>query len=185
MQKLNDDDRARLRADFVVPTILSQMMAGMEPLDDVAEYTVHDIIGDLRPDGGLICVALSALEIAAYYPHMPIAGALALEAERVIAEFGAHWLRAEDADVNAVRQSLVHIPEDLESIADLLDATQAAMDHADIVGRTLCDMLALQARAHAETAEEELYNINLMPLSREHIAAESGGARIIPFPARP
>ncbi|MBU0858758.1 MAG: hypothetical protein KJ667_02365 [Alphaproteobacteria bacterium] len=185
MQKLSADDRTRLRTDFVVPLILSQMCAGLEPLDDVAEYTIHDIIGDLKPDCGLLCLALCASEIAAYYPHAPIAGTLALESERIIAEFGSLWLHHSTGlqaqnDIRTIRESLVHIPEDLEVLADLLDATQATLDEADITGRTLCDMMALQARAHAESAEDELHNINLMPLPR----AATEQAKIIPFPAR-
>lgn len=185
MQKLNADERTRLRTDFVVPLIVAQMLAGVEPLDEVAEYTIHDIIGDLKPDCGLLCVALCAAEIAGHYPRTPIAGVLAIEAERLIGEFGALWLRnvAEGpAEVNkqAIRESIVHLPEDLEVLADLLDTTQAELPEGDITARTLCDMLALQARVHAENAEEELHHIRLSPLSR---AAVTGG-NVVPFPGR-
>ena len=181
MQRLSADDRTRLRTDFVVPLILGQMFAGLEPLDEVAEYTIHDIVGDLRPDCGLLCVALCAAEIAGHYPRTAIAGVLGLEAERIIAEFGSLWLHhaaGAEGDAQAVRESLVHIPEDLEVLADLLDATQAALEDADATGRTLCDMMALQARAHAEGAEEELQTISLMPLPR------AAAGKVIPFPAR-
>lgn len=170
MQKLSADERTRLRTDFVVPLIMAQMMAGIEPLDEVAEYTVHDIIGDLKPDCGLLCVALCAAEIAGHYPRTPIAGVLGLEAERIIGEFGGLWLRhaagTQPDSIQTVRESLVHIPEDLEVLADLLDATQADLPEDDITARTLCDMMALQARAHAESAEEELHDIHLAPMPR-------------------
>ena len=175
MQKLSADERTRLRTDFVVPLILAQMMAGIEPLDEVAEYTVHDIIGDLKPDCGLLCVALCAAEIAGHYPMTPIAGVLGLEAERIIGEFGSLWLRhaagtAPD-NLQMVRESLSYIPEDLEVLADLLDATQAELPEADIITRTLCDMMALQARAHAEAAEDELHDIDLAPMPRAAMAS--------------
>lgn len=184
MQKLSADERTRLRADFVVPLIVAQMIAGLEPLDEVAEYTVHDIIGDLKPDCGLLCVGLCAAEIAGHYPRTAIAGVLGLEAERIIGEFGSLWLRhaagGSSDTAQTIRDSLVHIPEDLEVLADLLDATQADLPEDDIIARTLCDMLALQARAHAEAAEDELHLIKLAPLPR---AAVSGG-NVVPFPGK-
>lgn len=180
MPYLSDNDRTRLRTDFVVPLIIGQMFAGLEPLDDVAEYTIHDIVGDLKPDCGLLCVALCAAEIASHYESLPVAGILALESERIINEFGRLWLR-DKIDAAEIRQSLVHIPEDLEVLADLLDATQAEITDTDITARTLCDMMALQARFHAESAEEELQRIKLAPLPRQ--AVETG--KVIPFPVRP
>lgn len=183
MQDLTDQDKEKLRADFVVPLIVGKMLAGVEPLDEVAEYTVHDIVGDMKPDCGLLCVALCAEEIARRYPAHLSAGILALEAERLVEEFGGLWIgqmRGVEADIQVVRASLVHIPEDLESLADLLDATQADLPEGDIVGRTLCDMMALQARVHAESATEELHNISLMPLPRAAVAQ----GKVIPFPRR-
>lgn len=179
MPYLSADDRTRLRTDFVVPLIIGQIFAGLEPLDDVAEYTIHDIVGELKPDCGLLCVALCAAEIAGHCPALPVAGILALESERIIAEFGNLWLR-DHIDTAEIRQSLVHIPEDLEVLADLLDATQAEIAGNDINARTLCDMMALQARVHAEGAEDELQRINLAPLPRQ--AVETG--KVIPFPVR-
>lgn len=189
-KKLTDHDRTRLRGDFIVPLIVAQIFAGTETLDDMAEYTIHDMIGDLKPDCGLLCIALCATEIAAHYPRTAIAATLAMESERVIAEFGALWLHhglgARADALQTIRASLVHIPEDLETLADLLDATQGELPAHAHTARTLCDMLALQARAHAESAEEELYNINLMPLPRPATPAPAmaPSATIIPFPAR-
>lgn len=184
MQRLSADEQTRLRTDFVVPLIVAQMLAKLEPLDEVAEYTVHDILGDLKPDCGLLCVALCAAEIAGHYPRTPIAGVLALEAERLIGEFGSLWLRHATGggpdSAQLVRESLVHIPEDLEVLADLLDATQADLPEDDIIARTLCDMLALQARAHSENAEDELHQISLARLSR----SATRGGNIVPFPGR-
>lgn len=184
MQKLTRDDRSRLRSDFIVPLILSRICEGLETLDDIAEYTIHDMIGDLKPDCGLLCLALCASEVAMHYTDIPMAATLALESERIIGEFGSLWLQhghsAPPEALPLIRESLAHIPEDLEVLADLLDATQAELPEENIKARVLCDMLALQARVHAEEATDELLNINLTPTPRTPVPE----AVIIPFPAR-
>lgn len=65
-----------LENDFILPIVIRQMMQGLEPLDQIAALTMHDILEELEPDTALLCIALSARKIALHCAHMPAAGML-------------------------------------------------------------------------------------------------------------
>ncbi len=161
MNSLTDTQLAQLHVKFIVPLAVGEMLAEKEPLDDVAEYTLHDLIGSLQPDTALLCLALCAQHIAAHTDFLPIGRALGAEAEKIVTEYGPLWLAHEEGQsgINdqVVRDMLTHIPEDLEAMGDLLLATCGELnDEAFAIPAILCDILGDQAHMHKEAAERQL-----------------------------
>lgn len=157
---MSDNDIAKLHARFVVPIVIDSMLRDEEALDDIAEYAMNQIIDELRPDTALLCLALCCQRIAPYINHLILGKTLQLEADKIVAEYGPLWLAHEcghdNLDESDVLNLLVHIPEDLESIADLLDTVIDSLEEYHSVPAILCDILCVQARIHKENAELEL-----------------------------
>ena len=175
LKELNDNELAKLHAKFVVPVAVDQMLHAQEALDDVAEYTMHDIIGSLQPDTALLCIAMCAQHVSAHCGHLLIAHALRAEADMVVNEYGPLWLANEAGAQNLREEEIIrllrHIPEDLEALGDLLEATCAELDENAPIPAILCDILMTQARAHMEFAELELATLGLLPLEKEDVPA--------------
>jgi hypothetical protein len=169
---------AKLHAKFVVPVAVERMLRGEEPLDDVAEYALNDIIGELQPDTALLCLALCAQHVATRLSYLPIARTLLMQAETIIGEYGPVWLANEAGSTlpneKSLRALLSHIPEDLEALGDLLGATLGELDDdSTSVAAILCDILSGQAAAHKETAEAELDQI----MASAPLRPSAGGAK--------
>lgn len=157
MQKaLSLEDFSTLQASLVVPVIIGDIMLGAEPLDDEARYALHDSLCEIDPDSALLAIALSAQHIAApFMGKIPLAVAVKYESEKLLQEYGPEWLaNYQGGPVNEdVLFDLLHtLPEDLEALADLLDAMAVSIIHDD-TARDLCGILSIQARAHMDVAE--------------------------------
>ncbi len=184
---LSDHDLARLHAKFIVPIVVDHMLRDEEPLDDIAEHAMNEILFELCPDTALLCIAMCARHIATKMSDLPIGRALSAEAEKITDEYGPLWLAHEqnpdNLDDDAIMDLLVHIPEDLEALRDLLEATMAELNEDHCIAAILCDILSLQADHHRDIAELELQSLNLHPQKR--VSAKNidcGGDNIIPFP---
>lgn len=187
---LTDHELAKLHARFVVPIVVDQMLRDEEPLDDVAEYAMNEILFELCPDTALLCLAMCASHIAKATGSLPAGKALAVQCEQIITEYGPLWLaheqNPETIDNDMVRETLSFIPEDLEALRDLLEATMADLEEDHCIAAILCDILSLQAEHHLTMAEIELNNLNLRPQSRPVVElAKTHGDNVIPFPAAP
>lgn len=194
---LSRNDVAKLHAKFVVPIIVHEMLSGKEPFDGVAEFTLHDIIGGMKPDTALLCIALCAQHLAAECSEHPIARVLGMESNTMIHEYGALWLahtQGQDIDDGQVIDALAHIPEDLECLCDLIGATQAELADQNGPQALLCGLLALQADAHRAAAENDLESADIEPQSRngfavpvnpQEVAVQSVGGNVIAFPTYP
>lgn len=185
-EELSDRELAALHVRFVVPMAVAAMLRGEEPMDDVSEYMINDILDNLEPDTALICIALCAQRVAAHTAHVAIGRAAAAEADRIVNEYGSVWLAHEAGrmamDDAALRAHLSHIPEDIESLGDLLMAVGAELEEeADAVPAILCDILGAQAHVHREKAEIELERHGL---SDRELPELSPGANVIRFPGR-
>lgn len=181
-------ETVRLQADLVVPVVVIRMLDDREPLDDVAEYAMNEIMFDMSPDTALLCIALCGAGIAESISALPAAGGLKIQCAQIIEEYGPLWLahgtHAESLDNATVRELLSFIPEDLESLRDLLDAALGEMEEDHCVAAILCDILSLQADHHRLLAEQELAKINIRRQSRPRVEfARRHGANVIPFPA--
>lgn len=185
---LSDHDLERLRAKFILPMIVEQMLSGEEALDDVAEYAINDILFELCPDTALLCLALCSLHIASSTRHLLVSKALSIEAKKIVDEYGTFWLAHEQNpdhfNDDEIASLLVHIPEDLESLRDLLEATLSGLDEEHSIAAILCDILSLQAGDHKDIADLELRSLDLQPQSRPVVAEniENYGDNVIAFP---
>lgn len=181
VQTLKTNELAQLYSEFIIPAIAGDMLTGTEPLDDIAEFTMHDIIAGMKPDAALLCIALCCMQISASQAHLPIASIMGIEAEQMVDDYAPLWLahknggKIDDADI---REKLTHLPEDLEALGDFLKATQLELGEKPTITSRLCDILSLQAEAHSEAAEEELEKIELASLPRA--AMKSGNIVLFP-----
>ncbi len=174
--QMKDTDLARLHVRFVLPVVVSRMLTGQEEFDEIAEHAINEILTEHRPDTALLCIALCAQHIAAEVSHIKTSHILSNGASRLIEDYGSLWLAHEDelqnatlnnttgtnADLDPKRlyELLEHLPEDLESIADLLDATIDELEEEHHLAAILADIICGQARMHQEVAEIELGQIN-------------------------
>lgn len=150
---------ARLHAEFVVPVVMARILRGEEELDDVAEYAMNEIMGELPPDTALLCIALCSQQVAAHLHHLPIARTLRIMADLVVNEYVPVCLAAESGNEPAKAELaalLSRVPEDLEALADLLGATIGELDETRLTAAILCDILREQARACKDIAEADL-----------------------------
>ncbi len=196
MSAVTKEDVARLHAYLVVPVAVSDALACAAPLEGETQYGLHVALSEIDPDSALLAIALSAYRIAQdYVGIVPVASALKMESDKIIQDYAPDWLaHYHDHPVqgDALYDLLCHVPEDLESLADLLESLQASIRDTQDPAHTLCAVLAIQARAHMEIAEyviNELENENLSPEEdgdRFNVptlfAEEMPGSNIILFP---
>lgn len=157
MSAVTKEDVARLHAYLVVPVAVSELLLTAAPVEGDAQYGLHVALSEIDPDSALLAIALSAHRIACDFARdIPVAGALKSESDLIIQDYGPQWLdnyHNHPVCGDALYDLLSHIPEDLESLADLLESLQAALHDPQDPAYTLCSILAIQARAHMEIAD--------------------------------
>lgn len=167
---LTQKDLLKLETLFVLPLVTQDMINGIEPMDEVAEYTFHEILSELRPDTALLCISLCCYHLSQNMGDGSAAKVLQMQSADMINEYGPLWLahEAEDPDLNDidVQKALTFIPEDIETMADLLDTVLGETEHNCETKRILCDIMSLQAHMHKDLALVELESIALEPSSR-------------------
>jgi hypothetical protein len=177
---LSDQQLALLHTRFVVPVITGQILRGNERLDDVTEYGFNTVLSDLEQDTALLCIALCAQNLSAHCGKLPAARMLRIGADKIVEDYGALWLATDSGtpvDEDHITTALSFIPEDLEAMAHLLEATLADLPEDSGIAAKLCDLLAAQATAHIDIAERKLEQHRL-PVNRR--AAMKGN--VIEFP---
>lgn len=176
MSAVTKEDVARLHAYLVVPVAVADALACGAPLEGETQYGLHVALSEIDPDSALLAIALSAYRIAQDFTgQIPVASALKMESDKIIQDYAPDWLaHYHDHPVqgDALYDLLCHVPEDLESLADLLESLQTSIRDTQDPAHTLCAVLAIQARAHMEIAE---YVIN--ELENETLGAEDAGDR--------
>ena len=191
IRALSDQDLASLHVKFVVPLVIRDMLTGAELLDDVAEYTLDEIIGELHPDTAVLCIALCAQHLAIYTDHVPISRALKTESDRIIGDFGGIWLAHENGypliHNEEIMDLLINIPEDLESLGDLLLATAADLDESEAIPAILCQILGTQAHMHKDMSESHIDGLIVgrpaQPQPEKKTAATiDNGSNVVAFP---
>lgn len=157
---LTDQQLATLHARFVVPIAVQMILNDSEQLDDECEYALHECLSELAPDTSLLCLALCGQQVAAAADDTAIVRMLGISCKRLTDEYGAALLaeagygdtRLSDEDALMMLQ---HVPEDLEELAALMDATLSESDPHSPAG-LLCDILSVQAMVQAERANHAL-----------------------------
>lgn len=157
MSLLNEQQLALLHTYLMVPIAVGDYLYNNTRVSDDGQYALHEALSEIDPDSALLAIAISAKHIALrYVNHIPVAAALSLEASKIIDDYGPDWLanyRGAPLDEDSLRESLSHVPEDLESLADLLDAVRLTLSDSEDPCLILCDILSIQARAHMEIAD--------------------------------
>lgn len=179
---------ARLHTKLVVPFAVGEMLHDGQELTPDMHYALHEALSEMDPDTALLAIALSAAHVAAQLcPQVPVSCALNAEAAKIVEEYGADWLSHADGQAPSregrdLLSLLEHIPEDLEALADILDASRAELEESDPVNQ-IGFILSAQARAHKDIAEYVLaelegQDIQTAPYDR----AAATGQNIIVFP---
>jgi hypothetical protein len=154
---LNDKDLARLTNNLQAPVIVQDILDGSEILSGDVQYGLHEILSEYQPDSALLCIALAAHKIASAYKEIsPNMGMLKMECELIVADYAGLWIdhsQARSIDHAVLMETLVDIPDDLESLAALLEGNMAFLESHNAEAAGLCEILIVQARAHALIAE--------------------------------
>ena len=154
---MRNRDIAKIANRLQVPLIIGDILNGEGALTDDVHMGLHEILSDDQPDSALLSIALSARAIATNFEgRASIFDMLKIECDRIIAEYGMMWLRnaqAKTLDDNMVFETLVHIPEDLESLSELLEFTKIILEDGNNEAANLCDILTTQATAQSLIAQ--------------------------------
>ena len=188
---LSDQDLARLTNRLQIPLIVQDIQSGRGMLSPDVEYGLHEILSDYQPDAALLCIALSARKVAAANIHIaPTMAVMKMEADRILGDYAELWMG------HAARRpihnddlfgTLENIPEDLEAMSELLEVNTAALREMDEDVAGLCEILAVQARAHIIVAEtfievldQSADNDDALPCAEA--VPVTGGGNVILFP---
>lgn len=194
---LSEKDLAGLTNRLQVPTVVQDILDGKESLSPDVHYALHETLSDHNPDSALLCIALAAHKIAARYQGLNAnLVVLKMECERIIHEYAPLWLsnaRDHAVDEHKVLQTLVHLPEDLESLVELLNISMAFLQMRCMDAAELSNILMVQAEAQVLIAESfvslmddgaedsEISAANDLP-DVSTICGISAGDNVIPFP---
>lgn len=185
---LQAKDLALLSNRLQTPVITSNILGGQEALSDDVRYGLHDLISDQQPDTALLSIALSAKTIATRFKDQsPNLNILSMECDRIIEEYGEIWLQNAQnqyIDESTVFDVLLNTAEDLEGLAELLDYNHQSLSHINEEASELCDILHVQAKAHALIAEEflSLADQALVKEFEDNNYTEVFTNNVIPFP---
>lgn len=160
-----EKDIATIANRLQVPLIISDILNDEGALTDDVYLGLHEILSDDQPDSALLSIALSAYAMAnKFTSHAGTFNILKMECERIITEYGMMWLRnaqSRELDDNMIFDTLVHIPEDLECLAELLEYVQVTLRDHDPIAANLCEILITQASAQTMIAETFLETLDI------------------------
>lgn len=176
---ITPDQFEQMKQQLIVPLAVSDILSHDLNIEPDMQYGLHMALSEVDPDSALLAIALCAQDLAIKSLNKaPIAGALQNQATEILAEYGPSWLRN---NLNAPIPSHVYedvletVPEDLESLADLMDALSADLDEINSASTILAQLLSIQARAHMEIAEFVLAEI---AYEKEIFAQKTGAVQI-------
>ncbi len=154
---LSDRDLALLTNRLQIPLIVQDIQSGRGMLSPDVEYGLHEVLSDYQPDAALLCIALSARKVAAANMHVaPTMAIMKMEADRILADYAELWMShaaRRPIHNDDIFETLENIPEDLEAMGELLEVNTAALREIDEDVAGLCEILAVQAKAHVIVAE--------------------------------
>lgn len=157
---LNEKDLATLITQLEVPMVVGAAIKNDAEMQDDIHYALHDLLADMQPDTALLAIALSAKTIAkAYCGTGSGAEIVTMECDRIIEEYGPLWLensRRGNINNDYLISILENIPEDLECMDELIDMNLSYASFDNPAVAEICEILQIQAGAHAIIAEEFL-----------------------------
>ena len=196
---LSDKDLANITNRLQVPLIVDDIIHGQAPLTDDTAFGLHEILSDFEPDSALLSIALSTRKIAQRFQHKAASmGVLKIECERMIADYADMWLKNANAahlDDNVVFETLMNIPEDLETLSELIESCMPFLKRFSDEAAELLDILSVQARAQVLVAESfidilDAQNQDDEPLANDNtelehfipLQAHAQASNVIQFP---
>jgi hypothetical protein len=165
-ETMTDSALAAMISALEVPLMVQDIVNGALAYNDDMNYTLHHMLSDMGPDDAMMAIALSVPKIiAAHKSASPLLQALSLECEHILAEYGpvlsARGKRAqEEMDENELIGILGHIPEDLESLAEMIDLAYFTLSKSDEKAAALLNIMSTQARSQQLIAEEYIEVLN-------------------------
>ena len=176
---LPEDQIGRLQQYLIVPLAIADIIKHDLDVEPEMQYGLHMALSEIDPDSALLAIALCARDLAEKSINdLHIASALQKEANGIIAEYGSTWLRYYERGPmpSHIFQSILEtVPEDLEALADLMDALAADMPNYNSSGIILSQLLSIQARAHMEIAEYILHEMRQENFSGDEAPLGDGG----------
>ncbi len=161
---LNDRKLALLNSKLYVPLVIRDILENKETTQDDIHYALHEVISNFQPDAALLCIALSAKHIATRANNSAASlNVLTLECDRIIEDYGYLWLQHaehKELDSNILFDTLVHVPEDLESLSELLHINSEFLESANMKAAEILNILKIQADAHMIIAESYIEAID-------------------------
>lgn len=161
---LSERDLARLANTLEIPMVVQDVLDGGTILAPEIRYGLHEVMSNYQPDAALLCMVLAGRKIAMRclkrhgirnFSGMAV---LKMECDRLIEDYAELWINhagSGPVDDNLLFDTLSQIPEDLESMAELLEMNAALLrsrgEREDMA--VICDILAIQGRAQALIAE--------------------------------
>lgn len=201
-QYLSKEEVEQLRQHLIVPLAISDILKHDLDIAPDMHYGLHLALSEVDPDSALLAIALCAIDIGHKAGAIsPIAMALQNEAQDILTDYARSWMRKNihsPLPSHVYEEILETVPEDLESLADLLDALFMDIDDESNEMSVLTKLLSIQARAHMEIADyvlaEIAYEKNQTPNEKYSFmahdeyeegtneTASTGGDNIILFP---
>lgn len=179
---LTEDQFEQLRQHLIVPLAVRDIIYHDLAVEPDMQYGLHMALSEIDPDSALLAIALCARDIAEKNMILsPIAAGLRQDADTIIEDYGPTWLRHYKngpMSPEVFESVLDTVPEDLEAMADLLDALCADLDNDTCATMILSNLLSIQARAHMEIADYILEEMAYEKAVKE--SEESGDKSTMP-----
>lgn len=176
---LPKDQIDQLQQHLIVPLAVADIIKHDLDVEPEMQYGLHMALSEIDPDSALLAIALCARDLAdKWIEDTYIASALQKETNEIINEYGPTWLRylKRGPMPQEVFKSLLNtVPEDLEALADLMDALCADLENENSSTFILASLLSIQARAHMEIADFMLEEIRREQYIRNDAPQGDGG----------
>ena len=195
LKEISKSEIDLLRQYLIVPMAVSDILYHDLEVEADMQYGLHMALSEIDPDSALLAIALCAVSLAEKnLTYVPIASALQKEAYNIIDEYGPVWLSHHNKQPmpTAVYTELLEtVAEDLEALADLMDALCADLNCTTEGTAVLANLLSVQARAHMEITDfilaESEYESHIFEEDTDFVIAdqevtEIAGDNIIIFP---
>ena len=154
---LSDQKLALLNSKLYVPIVVRDILGDTATAQDDVHYALHEVISDFQPDAALLCIALAAKYIANTKGQNEVSlNIMALECDRIIEDYGYLWLQhaeQKNIDNEILFDTLVHVPEDLESLSELLSINAELLSDSNKTASEILNILKIQADAQTIVAE--------------------------------
>lgn len=158
---LTDQQLARLFTRLQVPVTIQSILDDTRLFDDENRLALSDMIAAQTPDQALLSIALSSMLLDARLRENGhrCAEILAMSAEMIVQDYAPLYVAHIETHKNGTLfdrddlEFLSTIPEDLESLSDLLSVVADVLPDDCRIYRTIASLLAAQAGAQGLVAE--------------------------------